>query len=409
MKLSGGELITGLDVGSTKVTVVVGEVKNGMVEVIGTGSSPSGGVKKGVVVNIEKTVESIKDAIRHAEVNSGVSIKGVYAGISGRHMSNIPSNGIIAVKEKEINQKEIDRVLDAARAIPTPFDREILHVIPSGYAVNGENGISDPLGMEGVRLEANVQIIVGAATSVHNLVKSCQKSGLEVIETVFIPVATADAILSRDEKNLGVAIVDIGGGTTDIAIFSGGSVCHVAVLPVGGNNFTNDIAIGLRTLACESEKIKIRYGCSMMSLVHEDEEIEVGYGGERLRRKIPRRYLIEIIQPRAEELFELIRDEIESSGYSGLLTSGIVLTGGSVAMEGMDIMAENILNMPVRTGSPVGIRGVSEVGKPEFAAGMGLVLYGAQGILEEERERNDGALNGVISRVKEWATTAFHM
>jgi cell division protein FtsA len=409
MKLRGGELITGLDVGSTKVTVVVGEVKNGMVEVIGTGSSPSGGVKKGVVVNIEKTVESIKNAIRHAEVNSGVSIKGVYAGISGRHMSNIPSNGIIAVKEKEINQKEIDRVLDAARAIPTPFDREILHVIPSGYAVNGENGISDPLGMEGVRLEANVQIIVGAATSVHNLVKSCQKSGLEVIETVFIPVAIADAILSRDEKNLGVAIVDIGGGTTDIAIFSSGSVCHAAVLPVGGNNFTNDIAIGLRTLACESEKIKIRYGCSMMSLVHEDEEIEVGYGGERLRRKIPRRYLIEIIQPRAEELFELIRDEIESSGYSGLLTSGIVLTGGSVVMEGMDVMAENILNMPVRTGSPVGIRGVSEVGKPEFAAGMGLVLYGAQGILEEERERNDGALNGVISRVKEWATTAFHM
>jgi cell division protein FtsA len=409
MKLRGGELITGLDVGSTTATVVVGEVKNGMVDVIGTGSSPSGGVKKGVVVNIEKTVESIKDAVRRAEVNSGVSIKGVYTGISGRYMRNIPSNGVVAVKEKEINQKEIDRVLDAARAIPIPFDREILHVIPSGYTVNGENGISDPRGMEGVRLEASVQIIIGAATSVHNLIRSCQKSGLEVIETVFIPVATADAIVSRDEKDLGVAVVDIGGGTTDIAIFRGGSVCHVAVLPVGGNNFTNDIAIGLRTLACESEKIKVRQGCSMMSLVHEDEEIEIGYGGERLRRTIPRSYLIEIIQPRAEELFELIRDEIQSSGYSGLLTSGIVLTGGSVAMEGMDTMAENILNLPVRIGSPTGMSGVKEVGKPEFAGGMGLVLYGAQGILEEERVRKDGAVNGMLSRVKEWATATFHM
>jgi cell division protein FtsA len=410
MRLKTGELITGLDVGSTKVCVVVGEVKDGMVDIIGTGISNSRGIKKGVVVNIEEAVESIREAVEGAEMSTGVTIKAVYTGISGRHIKSDPSNGVIAVKEKEINQKEVDRVIDAARAVAIPFDREVLHVIPVGYTVNGENGISDPRGMGGVRLEVNVQIITGAATSMHNLIRSCQKAGLEVIDFVFEPLASAGAIISGDEKELGVAVVDIGGGTTDIALFKGGSICHASVLTIGGNNFTNDVAIGLRIPASESEKMKLRHGCSMISLVKEDEEIEIGYGNGRPCRKVPANYLIEIIQPRAEELFGLIRDEIRfSGGEDGITISGVVLTGGASMMKGMDVMAENIIELPVRIGSPEDIEGPAEIGRPEYAAGVGLVLYGAEGFLAEQRSGMNGGFNGIVSKMRGWVKESIRL
>jgi len=282
-------------------------------------------------------------------------------------------------------------------------------VIPVGYTVNGENGISDSRGMGGVRLEVNVQIITGAATSMHNLIRSCQKAGLEVIDFVFEPLASAGAIISGDEKELGVAVVDIGGGTTDIALFKGGSICHAAVLTLGGNNFTNDIAIGLRTTAGESEKIKLRHGCSMMSLVKEDEEIEIGYGNGRPCRKVPVNYLIEIIQPRAEELFSLIRDEIRSGEVNGVTVSGVVLTGGASMMKGMDVMAENIIELPVRIGSPEDIEGPVEIGRPEYASGVGLVLYGAGGFLAEQRSGMNGGFNGMVSKMRGWVKESIRL
>ncbi len=398
-----GEIIIGLDAGTTKVCAVVGEVKDGRIEIIGIGSSPSRGLKKGVVVNIESTVESIRNAVQEAEMMSGVEIKSVYAGTSGRHIKSISSNGIIAVKDKEIDQGEVERVVNAARAVAIPFDREILHVIPSSFTVNGQNGISDPRGMEGVRLEADVQIITGDATSVHNLIKSCQKAGLEVIDVLFEPFASAALILSEDEKELGVALIDIGGGTTDITIFQGGCIRHITALPIGGGNFTNDIAIGMRMQVSEAEDIKKRYGASMLSLVREDEEMEISGGNDRPGRRVPRRHLIEILQPRSEELFTLIKEEIMESGLHSALVSGVVLTGGGAAMEGMNIMAENVLELPVRTGV-TGIIDMADIPyKPEYLTGMGLVFYGAEEILTEQRAVSSKMFGGIMTRLRGWA------
>ncbi|MEW6715783.1 MAG: cell division protein FtsA [Nitrospirota bacterium] len=399
-----GEFIIGLDAGTTKVCVIVGEVKDGGIDIIGIGSAPSRGLKKGVVVNIESTVESIKNAVQEAEMMSGVEIKSVYAGTAGRHIKSISSSGVVAVKDKEIDQSEVERVVNAAGAVAIPFDREILHVIPSSFTVNGQNGISDPCGMEGVRLEADVQIITGDATSVHNLIKSCQKAGIEVIDVFFEPLASASLILSEDEKELGVALIDIGGGTTDITIFQGGCIRHIAALPVGGGNFTNDIAIGMRMQVSEAEDIKKKYGASMLSLVREDEKIEISGGEERTIGSVPRRHLIEILQPRAEELFTLIKEELMESGLHGSLVSGVVLTGGGAAMEGMNIMAQNVLELPVRTGVPSGIINMMGIAyKPEYLTGMGLVYYGAEEILTEQRAGNSGKFGGMMTRLKSWA------
>jgi cell division protein FtsA len=401
-------LIVGLDVGTTKICAVVGEVKDNSVDIIGIGTAPSKGLKKGVVVNIENTVESIRKAIKEAEATTGVDIKAVYVGVSGRHINSILSHGVIAVKEKEITQKEVDSVIDAAKAVAIPFDREILHVIPVGFIVDGENGISDPCGLRGVRLEANVQIITGAATSIQNLIRSCQKAGVEVLGTVLQPLAAAEATLGQDEKDLGVAVIDMGGGTTDIAIFNEGNICHTAVLALGSNNFTNDIAIGLRIPAPEAERIKKKYGCSMMSMVKEDEEIEIEYRSDRPSRKIPRRYLIEILHPRIEELFGLLREEIRSKGFHNIITSGVVLTGGAVLMEGMDVMAENILELPARIGNPVGIGSITNIiYNPIYATGVGLVLYGAKEMLKEQRFNNDNIVNGIMTKVKGWMREIF--
>ncbi len=419
-QMKKGDLVVGLDVGTTTICVVVGEVHpeysngNGLnaprnrIEIIGIGSSPSKGLRKGIVVHIENTVESIKRAVKEAEAMAGVEIRAVTVGITGGEINSFQSHGILAVKEQEIGQREISRVIDAARAVAIPLDREVLHVVPVGFILDGQDGINDPTGMSGVRLEANVRIITGTVTSVQNLIKSCQRAGLDVLDIVIEPLASAEAVLSGEEKDLGAGVVDIGGGTTDIALFYGGHICHTLVLALGGNNLTNDVAIGLRVTASEAERIKKNYGCSLMSMVKQDEEIPVMYPGARPGKKIPRQHLIEILQPRAEEIFSLVKDAIVKSGSYGLMTSGVVLTGGAALMRGMDVMAENILELPVRVGKPTGIEGITDiVQSPMYAAGVGLVLYGSREIMAEQKLNNGNILNGAATRMKKWVKGVF--
>lgn len=430
-----GNLVVGLDIGTTKVCAVVGEVNppgksNGQdfrnrtrssskgipsdksgeqrINIIGIGTAPSKGMKKGVVTNIEGIVESIREAVEKAETMAHVDIHSVYMGITGGHIGCLSSSGVIAVKEKEIGQKEVDSVIEAAKAVAIPFDREMLHVIPVGFTVNGQNGITDPRGMGGVRLETDVQIITATSTSVQNLIRSCQRAGLEVLDVVFQPLASAETVLNHDEKDLGVAVVDIGGGTTDIALFQDGSVCHTAVLSIGGNNFTNDIAIGLRTPTGEAENIKKEYGCTMISLIREDEEIESGHNNGAFGRSIPRTYLVEILQPRAEELFGLIREEITGKGFHKNMNSGVVLTGGAVLMEGMDVMAENILELPVRIGKPSYVGGIKhDIRNPMYSTAVGLMLHSAKDSMNDQVFEDSGMLSGFGTKVKGWFSDSF--
>jgi cell division protein FtsA len=412
------KLIVGLDVGTTRVSAVVGELNRSKrgngdspedIKILGIGTAASKGIRKGVVTNIESTAASIREAVRDAEKTTGIQINAVYLGITGGHISCISSHGVIAVKEKEIGQKEIDSVIDSAKAVAIPFDREILHVIPEGYAVNGQEGITDPHGMGGVRLETNVQIVSGDATSIQNLIRSCEKAGLEVIEAVYQPLASADAILTEDEKELGVAMIDIGGGTTEVSFFRDGSFCHSAVLAIGGNNFTNDVAIGLRISTQEAEYIKKKYGCTLLTMTKDDEEVEIGHDEGSTARHIPRRYLVEILQPRAEELFSLIKEELVAKGLEKSLNSGVVLTGGGVLMQGMDVMAENILELPVRTGSPVkNGEHAGVIGSPCYSTGVGLMLYGAEEFSPEHSyDKNDHIFNGAMSKIKSWMSGRF--
>jgi cell division protein FtsA len=394
--MNRGRLLVGVDIGTTKVCAVVGEVSGGgsTFNVIGVGTAPSKGLKKGVVTDIEHTVGSIRKAVQEAEAMAGVEIKAARIGVTGGHIRCFLSKGVIAVKEKEIGRREIDSVVDAAKAVAIPFDREMLHAIPTGYAVNGQNGIMDPMGMQGARLETNVQIITGEATSVHNLTNSCQKAGLELLDVVFQPLASANAVLTQDEKNLGVVLIDIGGGTTDIALFKNGNICHSAVLTVGGNNFTNDIAIGLRLPTREAENIKKRFGCSMISLVMEDDT--------KVNKKIPREYLVEILQPRAEELFTLIREELLNSGLNESMSSGVVLTGGAILMEGMDVMAENILELPVRIGVPEGVGSIMDnIKGPAYASAVGLMLHGSKEVSPEQEVKKE-TVTGTGTKVRRW-------
>ncbi len=410
-------LIVGLDVGTTKVSAVVGEIISsgngngdapGSIKILGVGTSASRGIRKGVVTNIESSASAIREAVLEAEKITGIQINAVHLGITGGHIHCISSHGVIAVKEKEIGQKEIENVIDSAKAVAIPFDREILHIIPEGYAVNGQEGITDPRGMGGVRLETNVQIVSGDATSIQNLIRSCKKAGLEVIEAVYQPLASADAILTEDEKDLGVAMIDVGGGTTEVSFFREGSFCHSAVLAIGGNNFTNDVAIGMRISTREAEYIKKKYGCTLLTLTKDDEEVEIGYDEGSTTRKIPRRYLVEILQPRAEELFSLIKEELIAKGLQKSLNSGVVLTGGGVLMQGMDVMAENILELPVRMGSPVNNGGDAGInGNPCYSTGVGLMIYGAEEFLPEYGYERDHMLYGTMSKIKTWMSGKF--
>ncbi len=411
MGKSKDNIVVGLDIGTTKICATVGEIVEDGVDIIGLGTSPSKGLKKGVVVNIESTVESIRKAIDEAEALCGFQITSVYTGIAGGHIRGLNSHGICALKDKEVRPQDVERAIDAAQAVAIPLDREVIHVIPQEFVVDDQDGIKDPVGMSGVRLEARVHIVTAAVTSAQNIVKCANRAGLNVDDIILEQLASAESTLTPEEKELGVAIIDMGGGTTDLAIFSGGSLVHTAVLPIGGNHLTNDIAVGLRTPALEAEKIKLRYGCALASMVGREETIEVPSVGGRTDRLLSRQILCEIIEPRVEEIFSLMKQEMAKSGYEDLIASGVVLTGGSTLLEGMPELAEQIFNLPVRRGVPKGIGGLVEVVKsPLYATGVGLVLYGSRRLHQGGRmfrSRDENMYRRVKDRMKEWIEEIF--
>ncbi|HEY5649020.1 MAG TPA: cell division protein FtsA, partial [Nitrospiria bacterium] len=402
---------------TTKICAIVGEIKDqyrtdGMpaVDIIGIGTSPSRGLRKGVVVNIESTVESIKRAVEEAELMAGVHIQTVFAGIAGGHIKGFNSRGVIAVKDGEVKKTDVDRVVDAARAVAIPLDREVLHVIPQEFIVDDQDGIKDPLGMAGVRLEGEVHIITGAVTSAQNIVKSVNRAGLEVMDMVLQPLASSEAVLTADEKELGVTLVDIGGGTTDIATFVEGSIWHTAVLGIGGNHLTGDVAVGLRTPVTEAEKIKIKHGCALTGMVDGNETIEVPSVGGRPPRVLSRQVLSEIIEPRAEEIFGLVSREIRRTGYEERVASGVVITGGSSIMAGMTEVAERILDLPVRRGHPKDLGGLSDIiNNPMYATGAGLIIYAlkTQGDRDVRRYRERRLFHRVAGRMRDWVQEYF--
>ncbi len=397
-------LIVGLDIGTTKICAVVGEATPEGIAIVGIGTHPSDGLRKGVVVNIESTVNSIKRAVEEAELMAGCEINAVYAGIAGGHIEGVNSHGVIAVKNREVNQQDIDRVIDAAKAVAIPFDREVIHILPQEYLIDDQGGIQNPLGMSGVRLEAKVHIVTGAVTSAQNIVKCCQRAGLDVCDIVLESLASAEAVLNPQERRLGVALVDFGGGTSDLAIFSDHSIRHSSVLSLGGNNLTNDIAVGLRTPVEEAEKIKQRYGCALTAMIQKDETIQVPSVGGGKPKVLSRNILGEILEPRVEEICSLLQRELLRSGYSDLVASGLVITGGSSLLPGLPELAEQVFNLPVRTGLPTDIRGLADVVRnPMYATGVGLVLHGAN---TEPRKlfriRQNNIFNRLVDRMRKW-------
>ena len=398
-------IVVGLDIGTTKVCALVAEVtEDNRIKIAGIGTSPSKGLRKGVVVNIEDTVESVRNAVRKAEQMAGVEIKGAYTGIAGGHINGLNSRGMVAIKNQDVTMADIDRAIEAARAVAIPPDREILHVIPQEFIVDGQDGIKNPLGISGVRLEVQVHIITGAITSVQNIVKSINKAGLEVLDIILQPLASSEAVLTPDEKDLGVVLVDIGGGTTDMAIFVNGAVSHTAVIPIGGNHLTNDIAVGLRTPTAEAERIKTLYGCALPSLVKETAQIEVSSVGGRPPHYISRQRITEIIEPRVEEIFDYVAKEIKKVNHADMLSSGIVLTGGSCTMEGIVDMAERVTGMPVRRGFPTNIEGLSDnLSHPMYSTGIGIILCALQEQGMNERKFKNGHLfENIYHRTKSW-------
>jgi cell division protein FtsA len=372
-----GTFLVSLDVGSTKICVVVARVVDDKVNIAGIGSYPSTGLRKGVVVNIDSTVNSLKKAVEEAELMAGIKIAGCLAGIAGAHIKSFNSNGVVAIKDKEVRKDDISRAIDAAKAVAIPADRDLLHVIPQEYIVDDQDGIKDPIGMSGVRLEVKVHMITGAITSAQNIVKCCYLAGLSVDDLILGQLASAEATLSPEEREIGVAVVDIGGGTSDIAVYSNGSIRHTSILPLGGHHITNDIAIGLRTPMDEAEKIKKKYGCALSKMIGANETIEVPSVGGRKPRTLMRKTLADIIEPRVEEILSLIHDEIKKSGYEKLLASGIVLTGGCANLEGIAELAEGVFSLPVRKGYPIGVGGlVDVVANPIYATGVGLIIHG---------------------------------
>ncbi|MBM4133004.1 MAG: cell division protein FtsA [Nitrospira sp.] len=371
-------VVVGLDIGTTKICAVVAEMtEDGTVNIIGVGSSPSRGLKKGVVVDIDLTVDSIKKAVEEAELMTGGQINAVYTGIAGSHISVAQARGVLALKRQEVTRQDVDRVMEQVRAgIMIEPGREILHVIPREFVVDDQDGVREPLGMSGARLAVEAHIITGAVTSVQNISKSVNRAGLDVVEIVLQPLASSEAVLSSEERDLGVVMVDLGGGTTDLAIFVDGSIRHTAVLPIGGQNLTKDIAIGLLTSQTEAEKIKIKHGIARVDLVGDGDMVEVPSAGDRPARSIPRRELALVIEPRVEEMFELVRDEINHAGYDGRLGAGVVITGGTSMLEGMPDAAERVLNLPARRGVPTGVDGLRDIaGTPMHATAVGLILH----------------------------------
>ncbi|WP_456324981.1 cell division protein FtsA [Desulfonauticus submarinus] len=398
-------LVVGLDLGTTKICCVVGEVTEDGVDVIGIGTSPSTGLRKGVVVNIDQTVRSIQRAVEEAELMAGREIHSVYTGIAGSHIKGFNSHGVIAVKGGEVSSKDVDRVIDAAKAVAIPLDREVIHILPQEFIVDEQRGIADPLGMAGVRLEVKVHIVTGAVSSAQNIIRSCHRAGLDVEDIVLESLASAKSVLTDEEKEIGVALVDIGGGTTDIAIFSKDSIRHTAVLAIGGTNLTSDIAYGLRTPMGAAEQIKVKYGCALADLVRDNEVIEVPSVGGRPSRKLSRHILAEICEPRMEELLVLVEQELVRSGFKKSIAAGVVLTGGAALIDGIQELGEQIFNLPTRVASPINVGGLKDVvNSPMYATAVGLLKYGAEKVTQGSkfRIRDKNIFNRVLSRMKKW-------
>ena len=404
-KRSDRDLIVGLDIGTSKVVTLVGEVgADGAIEVLGVGSQPSRGLKKGVVVNIESTVQSIQRAVEEAELMAGCEIHSVFAGIAGSHVRSLNSHGVVAIRDREVTHGDVGHVIDAARAVAIPADQKILHVLPQEFIVDGQEGIRDPIGMSGVRLEAKVHIVTGADSAAQNIEKCIKRCGLEVDDVVLEQLASSFAVLTDDEKDLGVCMVDIGGGTTDIAVFIQGAIRHTAVIPIAGDQVTNDIAVSMRTPTQHAEDIKIRYACALSQLANPDESIEVPSVGDRPARRLARQTLAEVVEPRYEELFGLVRDELRRSGFEELIVAGVVLTGGSARMEGAIELAEEVFHVPVRLGLPQQVQGLTDVVRnPVFATGVGLLLYARDNILPARRGRSlGGNAKTALGRMRAW-------
>jgi cell division protein FtsA len=398
------KLIVGLDIGTSKVVALVADVQpDGRMDIIGMGTHESKGLKKGVVVNIESTVNAIQRALEEAELMADCKIQSVFTGIAGSHIRSFNSTGMVAIKDKEVGPIDVDRVIETARAMPIPTDQQVLHILTQEFLIDGQDGIREPLGMSGVRLEVKVHIVTGAVSAAQNIVKCVRRCGLEVADLILQPLASSIAVLSEDERELGVCLVDIGGGTTDIAVFREGAIRHTAVIPIAGDQVTSDIAMALRTPTPEAEQIKLRYGCALRQLADPDEIVEVPGLGDRAPRELSRQMLAEVIEPRIEELYSLIQQVLRQSGFEELLSSGIVLTGGSSVMQGMVELGEEIFHMPVRLGVPRYVGGLSEVVQnPRYATAMGLLLEGKSQMERGIVARQSGDFKATLRRMREW-------
>jgi cell division protein FtsA len=404
------KLIVGLDIGTSKIAAIVAELKpEGGFEIIGMGSHPSRGLKKGVVVNIETTVNAIQRALEEAELMADCKIREVYTGIAGSHIKSFNSQGMVAIKDKEVAQMDIDRVIETAKAVQIPNDQQILHILNQEFIIDGQEDVREPLGMSGVRLEVKVHIVTGAVSAAQNIIKCVRRCGLEVRDLVLQPLASAMAVVSDDERDLGVCLVDIGGGTTDIAVFTHGAIRHTAVIPIAGDQITNDIAMALRTPTKDADDIKIKRGCALSQLADPQEMIEVPGVGDRGSRELSRKTLAEVIEPRVEELYSLVQAELRRSGYEELLSSGIVLTGGSSAMQGMVELGEEIFHMPVRIGQPNYSGGLAEVVRnPRYSTGVGLLLSGMQEQRQQQLARMQiSSFQQLLERMRNWFTGNF--
>lgn len=406
MAANKSNMIVGLDIGTSKVVALVGEIDaDGCLEIVGIGTHKSSGLKRGVVVDIESTVQSIQRAIEEAELMAGCQIHSVYAGIAGSHIRSMNSHGIVGIRDREVQSSDVDRVIDAAQAVAIPADQKVLHILPQDYIIDNQEGVRAPLGMSGVRLEAKVHLVTCAVNAVQNIEKCIRRCGLEVDEIILEQLASSYAVLTDDEKELGVCLVDIGGGTTDIAVFTEGSMKHSAVIPIAGDQVTNDIAMALRTPTPFAEEIKIKYACALTQLARSDDLIKVPGVGERNHRELSRQALAEVVEPRYDELFTLIRAELRRSGFEDLVAAGIVLTGGTSKIEGAVELAEEIFHMPVRVGAPVEIAGrLNDIVKnPIYSTGVGLLHYG----MKQQKEIKPGVENvmnsaSVINKMKSW-------
>jgi cell division protein FtsA len=411
VKQQQSNIIVGLDIGTSKIAAIIGKLTpSGEIEVVGMGTHPSRGLKKGVVVNIDSTVDSIQHAIDEAERMSGYQAKSVYVGIAGSHIRSMNSDGMVAISDQDVKQSDVDRVIEAAKTIAIPGDMQLLHILPQEFIIDKQGGIREPIGMSGVRLEAKVHMVMGSVSAALNISKCVNRCGLDVADIILEQLASSESVLSEDEKELGVCLVDIGGGTTDIAIFQNGAIRHTAVIPVAGDQVTNDIAVAFRTPSPAAERIKRQYACCVPQLIAQDEEIEVPSVGDRPARCLSRRTLVEIIEPRYEELFQLIHAELQRSGFEDVLAAGVVLTGGSSLVEGAVELAEEVFHMPVRLGYPQGVKGLQEqVNNPSYATTVGLLKYAQehQPATPEEPAKKSVDAGSILENMKQWFKKSF--